>query len=366
MDEAAIQRRWRAPPSSRRFDWRQARRRLPLAVALALPGIGLARPAYGQPIPIAQSSAPQVTQGPAGASNPPSVGSPVPGPPTAAPTSAPDLGQRGNSDREQHAAGVLEYIAAPPPAGGQLINLRTNLFEPADLPYPISLATALQLADARPLVVAAAQASAWVAEAQYQRARLIKVPELDFGVCYVRHDGYGPDFNHGVKEPTFTPGVGGPLNQNLNFMYAGGSFFMQVPLTDAIFQPLVARQVLNGRRMDIQAAKNDALLMTARAYFKVHQYRGQYAGARDVVERGRLLVARIEQLSRDLVPRVEVERADRMLADIEQHAALARQEWRVSSANLTQVIRLDPRVMVEPLEARPLASHVDRAGAAAR
>src|SRR5262249_50868338 len=35
---------------------------------------------------------------------------------------------------------------------------------PADLRFPINLATALRLSDARPLVVAAAQAGVWVAE----------------------------------------------------------------------------------------------------------------------------------------------------------------------------------------------------------
>ncbi len=206
------------------------------------------------------------------------------------------------------------------------------------------------MSDARPLIVTAAQASVWIAEAQLQRANVIKVPEFDFGVAYVRHDGFGPDLNHGVNEPGYVPGVGGPLNQNLNFMYAGGSFYGIVPLTDAIFQPLVARQNLNAKRFDIQTAKNDALLVTAIEYFNVHKYRGQYAGAVDVIRRGALLRDRISGLSADLVPKVEVSRAVRMLADIEQHAALARQQWRVASANLTQVLRLDPRVVVVPLE----------------
>src|SRR5436305_3506712 len=39
-----------------------------------------------------------------------------------------------------------------------------------------------------------------------------------------------------------------------------------------------------------------------------------------------------------------------MLADLEQRAVSARQEWRVASADLTQVLRLDPRAVVEPLE----------------
>ena len=64
-------------------------------------------------------------------------------------------------------------------------------------------------------------------------------------------------------------------------------------MTDAIFEPLAARQVLNSRHWDIQTAKNDALLQTADAYFQVHQSRGMYAGALYAVERGHDLVERI-------------------------------------------------------------------------
>ena len=66
-----------------------------------------------------------------------------------------------------------------------------------------------------------------------------------------------------------------------------------IPTTDAIYQPLVARQVLNSRHWDIQSAKNDALLQTADAYFQVHQHRGMYAGTLYCVERGHDLVERI-------------------------------------------------------------------------
>ena len=55
-------------------------------------------------------------------------------------------------------------------------------------------------------------------------------------------------------------------------------------------------------------------------------------------------------MSRDLVPRVEVDRARNLVADLEQQAVQSRQEWRVQSANLTQVLRLDPRSVVVPLE----------------
>ena len=121
-------------------------------------------------------------------------------------------------------------------------------------------------------------------------------------------------------------------------------------MTDVIFEPLAARQTLSSRHFDVQTEKNDALQMTADAYFKVHQYRGMYAGALYSVKRGYDLVDRISRLSADLVPRVEVDRAKNMVANLEQQATSAREAWRVHSADLTMILRLDPRAVVDPLE----------------
>jgi outer membrane protein TolC len=211
--------------------------------------------------------------------------------------------------------------------------------EPTDVRFPINLATALRLSDARPLIVAAAQASTWVAEAQLARAKVLWLPTVAFGADYIRHDGGGPDFNKGILT---APSV--------NFFYGGASLLQYVNLTDAYFQPLVARQVLNARQWDIQTAKNDALLATADAYFLVHQSRGKYAGSLYAVERARALLERVRQLSKDLVPRVEVDRAANVVADLEQRANSEREAWRMHSADLTQVLRLDPRAVVVPVE----------------
>ena len=217
--------------------------------------------------------------------------------------------------------------------------LKPAPFEPTDRRFPINLATALKLSDARPLVVAAAQASVWVAEAELTRAKVLWIPTLNLGFDYIRHDGGGPDFNKGILTAPST-----------NFFYGGVGATGNLPTVDAIFDPLAARQVLNSRHWDVQAAKNDVLQRTADAYFLVHQYRGVYAGALYSIERGQDLVERIRRLSEELVPRVEVDRARNLLADLEQRATSARQEWRVQSANLSQVLRLDPRAVVEPLE----------------
>ncbi len=162
---------------------------------------------------------------------------------------------------------------------------------------------------------------------------------MNIGGDYIRHDGGGPDFNKGILT---APSV--------NFFYGGGGLWEIVALTDVFFEPLVKRQDLNSRQWDIQTAKNDALLMTADAYFNVHQHRGMYAGALYCVQRGNDLVQRIASLSHELVPIVEVDRARNLLADLEQQATAARQAWRVSSARLTRVLRLNPRAVIVPLE----------------
>lgn len=236
---------------------------------------------------------------------------------------------------------------APPPVN---VHLKAPPLEACDLPLPINLAAALRLADDRPVGIAAAQASAWVAEAQLFRARVFWVPEFDMSAVYTRHDGFGPDFNRGTNRVFDINSQALPINQNVNYFYGGIGLYTVWHPTDAIFLPRAARQNLDARRWDIQTAKNDALLMTAIAYFNVHRYRGMYAGALDAVERGKKLVERLTGLSKDLIPRVEVERSHRMLADLEQEAAIARANWRIASADLTQVLRLDPRAVVVPLE----------------
>ena len=229
-------------------------------------------------------------------------------------------------------------IKQPSPLATNM-KLKSAPFEPSDFRFPMNLATALKLSDARPLIVASAQASVWAAEADLTRAKVLWIPGINFGADYLRHDGGGPDFNKGILTAVST-----------NYFYTGGALYGIIATTDAIFEPMRARQVLNSRHFDVQAAKNDALLQTADAYFLVHQHRGKYVGALYCVERGRDLLERIATLSRDLVPPFEVERARNMVADLEQRSVSARQQWRVRSADLSQVLRLDPRAVVDPLE----------------
>ena len=82
----------------------------------------------------------------------------------------------------------------------------------------------------------------------------------------------------------------------------------------------------------------------------MQQARGILAGNLDAVVKARELARRVGALGKGLAPPIEVQRVNALLANLEQQAASARQDWRFSSANLTRVLRLDPAAVVMGLE----------------
>jgi outer membrane protein TolC len=207
-----------------------------------------------------------------------------------------------------------------------------------DRALPINLATALYLSNARPLVIAFARWSVEEAAARLQSANVLWLPNLNAGFDYYRHDG--------ADQAT----DGSVIFDSRNAFATGGGATLFFGVTDAIFLPLAARQELSARQWDLQAARNDALLAVAIAYFDVQQARGRLAGTLDAVAKNEDLVRRIEGLAKGLVAEIEVDRARSLLADLNQQAAAARSEWRVSSARLTRTLRLNPSSVVVPLE----------------
>jgi outer membrane protein TolC len=201
------------------------------------------------------------------------------------------------------------------------------------------LATALRLADARPLVIEAARAAVETEYGIYVQARVLWLPTVSIGADYQRQDG-------GQENALTGQAILGGRNQ----FFAGGGAQAVFALTDAIYAPLAERQLLRARNLDIQTAKNDALLSVALAYFDVQQSRGILAGTLDAVVRGRELERRVKNLAKGLAAPIELERVRATLEDLEQQAASARQDWRFSSASLTRVLRLDPAAVVVPLE----------------
>ena len=239
-------------------------------------------------------------------------------------------------------------VAAPDPSsilqgpvfteGPAPLSLTPAQPEATDRPLPINLATALRLAGARPLAIAAAQASVQAAAAELARTRVEWLPSLNVGAGYYHHDGA-------------TQGQSGNFYNNTKDQFlAGAGLTARVATTDALFAPLAARQLLRSREIDVQTAQNDALLATAVAYFNVQQARGRLAAAQDVVDKALALRQAID-LERVAAARpTDLHRARALLAGFEDALATAREQWQLASADLTEVLRLDPTATVAPLE----------------
>jgi outer membrane protein TolC len=204
---------------------------------------------------------------------------------------------------------------------------------------PISLPSALQLADVQPMDIAIAAQRLQVAAAQLEQANVAWLPTIYLGTDYYRHDGTIQSTAGDVT-----------TNSHGGFMVGGGPYAV-FALSDAIFAPLAARQVRRAREASLQAARNDSFLAVAEAYFNVEQARGDLAGADDVARRSADLARRAQELlPGGVIPELEVVRARTQAARSRQAVQSARERWRFASADLVRVLRLDPSAVIDPLE----------------
>jgi outer membrane protein TolC len=213
---------------------------------------------------------------------------------------------------------------------------------PEERPLPINLPTALQLANVRAVDVAAAAERIQAAAAALEQAQVLWLPTITVGGDYYRHDGRNQDTQGNVFDNSRSglmagvgTGIGPAAILNIN---------------DALFAPLVARQQLRAREADRQAASNDTLVAVSDAYFTVQQARGELAGAVEATRRTEDLVRRTRELAPQVVPDLELLRAETELARRQQAELLARERWKVAGADLLRVLRLDPSAQVEPVE----------------
>jgi outer membrane protein TolC len=230
-------------------------------------------------------------------------------------------------------------VKAPPAADIRPAKAEEVVGEkPAAGPMPINLATALALANANPIDVQVAAERVRAASAQLDRATALRLPNLNLGVDYFRHDGQIQDI------------VGTVFTTSRSSFLLGAGPQAVIAVTDAIYAPLAAKQVLRAVRADEQAVRNDTALAVAVAYFNVQQARGDVAGAVESLRRADDLVSRTEKLAPDLTPDVEVNRAKAEAARRRQALEAAHERWQVASADLVRLLRLQPGTLVEPAE----------------
>src|SRR6185437_4225497 len=111
--------------------------------------------------------------------------------------------------------------------------------------------------------VAAAAERIQVAAAQLDQAKVLWIPSLTLGGDYNRHDGKTQDAFGNVTDNSHSSGM---LGLGTGMLNAG-----IINVNDAIFAPLAARQQVEARESDRQAASNDTLVAVSEAYFTVQQ-----------------------------------------------------------------------------------------------
>ena len=204
---------------------------------------------------------------------------------------------------------------------------------------PINLAAALKLAGATPLDIAAATARLEQALGLLVQARALKFPNLNGGLGYYRHDG--------TNQNLFTGQV---FQKGSNGLQLGGGPTINVALADAVFSPLAARRVVTSRQADIQSARNNVLNTVAQYYFNLQEAKGRLVGAEATIVRSERLLRLAEGLAPTLIAPLEINRARAQLESVRQFRETTLNDWRIASAQLAEILLLEPTIVLDPVE----------------
>jgi len=226
--------------------------------------------------------------------------------------------------------------------------------------YPIDLVGALRLAGARDLEIAIARQRIAGALASLQFARVQWLPSIFYGPNWIWHDGKLQDNEGNVfdanRSASFVGGTAS-LGAGVAAPPPGGGPAQASSLTtilrfsDIIYQTLHARQIVNAREARLRATTNDALLGLAEAYLNLQEAAGRVSIAREAIDNAERLVE-LTQTYAETGIGLEADYR-RSLAELEiqrQTLQQATGELRAASAELVRRTRLDPRILVAPVE----------------
>lgn len=226
--------------------------------------------------------------------------------------------------------------------------------------HPIDLSGALRLAGARDLDIAIARARVAAAAADVRHARALWLPSLFIGPNWIRHDGQAQIVEGEVRtinKSSLFMGVTAAAGSSVSGPIPAGGPAQVTGLTtvlrfsDAIFLPLAAAQVVDARHARVHAATNDALLGVAESYMALQRSAGRLAIAREAADHADRLASITAAFARaggglEGDHKRSLAERERRREDVE--AALG--ELEVASADLVRRTRLDPSLVVAPIE----------------
>ncbi|MDR3633886.1 MAG: TolC family protein [Isosphaeraceae bacterium] len=245
-------------------------------------------------------------------------------------------------------AGVVQ-TASPAPSS-VATSFTTPVVPPSRQEFPIDLTTALRLAEVENPLIALARQRIGEALAVQQGARALLFPTLNIGTSYSAHTGNlqrssGTILNLDKQSLYFGGGAGAVTAGSIQVPAV--SIFS--PLTDAIFEPLAARQQVQGARLSASATANAVLLEVAELHFELlaaeADLRVRLESAAQEAEVARLTRAYADaQQGRE----ADAQRAATELSLIVDQVRQAEEDAAVASARLARRLHLDQSVRVRP------------------
>lgn len=216
----------------------------------------------------------------------------------------------------------------------------TGASQTNDALSPIDLPTTLRLAGARNLDIQLARQSLREAEANRQSALEQFFPWVAPGVAYHRRDGVAQAVPSGVISDahfqSYSPGV---------------ALTAQMALGDAIYTSLAAKQLLLASDQALETQRQDTVLAAAQGYFDLVKAKALVEVSKQAIQ---ISQDYQEQLHRAVSTGIAF-RGDelRVQTQTEQYGIVLQQaleRQRVAAVNLAQVLHLDSRVELVPLD----------------
>ncbi|GAC1473255.1 MAG: hypothetical protein NVSMB9_21570 [Isosphaeraceae bacterium] len=257
--------------------------------------------------------------------------------PPAARTGESDNGLVLAADETTH----LRRQGQPPPA-----------VPPADREFPIDLSSALRLAEVENPLIAESRQRIREALAVQQGARVLLLPTLNAGTNYHLHTGNlqrssGRILNLNGEQSLYVGGGARTLAAESLSVPAVNIFS---ELTNAIFEPLAARQQVEGARFNASATANTILLEVAELHIELIAAEAMLNARRESA----LQAAEIARITRNYAEAKEgrsadAERASTELTLLEREIQEAEELVAVTSARLGRRLHLDQTVRIRPV-----------------
>ena len=201
----------------------------------------------------------------------------------------------------------------------------------------IDLATVLRLAGARNLSVAMARERVREARGQLEQDRRQLFPWLGPGIGYRRHDGNLQDIAGNVFDASKQSGT------------AAVTLQAQLDLGDSIYRVLASKQAVRATEAEAAASGRDTAAAAAAAYVELSRAEAGVAVADDSLRISDEFLRQVRQaVESGIAFAGDAQRAEVQSGRNESLRIKAREEARVASGRLAQLLRLPPVLELKP------------------